>query len=431
MSYRAWLYVFGVIASGIAFAAAVWATGSPARFDWHAFAILTSLATLSQLYKTEAPNHVVFYVTPVFLFASVLLLDPALYVLLCVTYNLVEWVKARIVGGEHLRAWYIQPFNIASDIITGLSAYWVYGVLSDLSAPLGGLKPIVAGVGAALSLICITYALLGLALILSRGKRWRETGLLNGDTFLSDLTLLLIGYVISVLWGLNPWYTLIAASPLVLLYRVLMIPQLIAEAQTDSKTGLLNSRYFSERCADALLRCQRAGQPLALLMADLDYLRTINNTYGHLAGDAVLVGIADLIRGMIRSRDLAARFGGEEFVIVLPETTQAQAQEIAERLRLAVESANFQVETSPQLIRATMSFGIACYPADASSITQLTHKADIAVYHAKISGRNRVVCVSDLPPSVVAAGIPDRSAEAPPIANAVGSNDPEARSSAY
>ena len=99
-------------------------------------------------------------------------------------------------------------------------------------------------------------------------------------------------------------------------------------------------------------------------MADLDLLRDINNTYGHLAGDAVLKGIAEIFRAQLRHYDVPARFGGEEFAILLPETPPEQALEIAERIRRAVAASAFEVETSSEPIRATVSIGVAGFPRD-------------------------------------------------------------------
>src|SRR5579884_1847321 len=113
-------------------------------------------------------------------------------------------------------------------------------------------------------------------------------------------------------------------------------PQLQAEARVDPKTGLYNARYFATALAAEIARASRFERPMSLIMADLDLLRDINNSYGHLAGDAVLKGIAEIFRAELRHYDVPARFGGEEFSILLPETPPQQAFEIAERIRRSV-----------------------------------------------------------------------------------------------
>src|SRR5207248_692599 len=117
----------------------------------------------------------------------------------------------------------------------------------------------------------------------------------------------------------------------------------------------------------------------------------INNTHGHLAGDAVLHAIAETIRESVRPSDVASRFGGEEFAILLPETSGQDAARVAERIRLALAAREIIVPTLEQPIRATISLGVATFPAHGSDATALLHEADVAVYRAKAQGRNRVV----------------------------------------
>jgi diguanylate cyclase (GGDEF)-like protein/putative nucleotidyltransferase with HDIG domain len=136
---------------------------------------------------------------------------------------------------------------------------------------------------------------------------------------------------------------------------------------------------------------------MSLIMADLDLLRDINNSYGHLAGDAVLKGLAEVFRAELRHYDVPARFGGEEFSILLPETPPDQALEIAERIRRAVAQRTFDIETSSEPIRATVSLGVAGYPKDGTDANELIHQADLAVYRAKLQGRNRVLGASSEP----------------------------------
>src|SRR4029078_5408165 len=122
----------------------------------------------------------------------------------------------------------------------------------------------------------------------------------------------------------NPWLVPCAIARLLLIPRALSVPQLQAEARVDPKTGLFNARYFASALTEELVRAQRLDRPLSLIMADLDLLREINNTYGHLAGDAVLKGIAEVFRAELRHYDVPARFGGEELSILAPAPAPAQ-----------------------------------------------------------------------------------------------------------
>src|SRR5262249_55771280 len=197
------------------------------------------------------------------------------------------------------------------------------------------------------------------------------------------------------LWHYDAWLTPFAIAPLILVHRSLAVPTLQAEARVDPKTGLFNARHFAATLREELTRAIRFDRPMSLVMADLDLLRDINNTYGHLAGDAVLAGVARIFREQLREYDVPARFGGEEFSILLPETGSAEALEMAERIRRAVAASDFEVATSSDPVRVTVSMGVACYPRDGSDANALVHQADLAVYRAKLQGRNRVVDSSD------------------------------------
>ncbi len=196
-------------------------------------------------------------------------------------------------------------------------------------------------------------------------------------------------------WMINPWLIPFAIVPLLLIHRSLAVQKLEVEARVDPKTGLFNARHFTTVFQEELNRAQRFQRPMSLIMADLDLLRDINNTYGHLAGDAVLRGIADVFRREFRAYDVPARFGGEEFSILLPETSPEEALEIADRVRRAVADRTYEVETSSEPIRATISMGVAAFPRDGSEPNELVHAADVAVYRAKLQGRNRVLDAAD------------------------------------
>jgi diguanylate cyclase (GGDEF)-like protein len=183
---------------------------------------------------------------------------------------------------------------------------------------------------------------------------------------------------------------------LVLIQKALMLPKLKHEAQTDGKTGLLNIRYFNRLVADALTRAKQTGRTFSVIMADLDFLRRINNNYGHLAGDMVLIGVSRIIQQTVRHADAVGRFGGEEFAVLLPDIDLEEAFAVAERIRVAIEESSFEVPTSQTPIKTTLSLGLASYPYDAETVTDLIHQADVAVYQAKLEGRNRIVAASDL-----------------------------------
>jgi diguanylate cyclase (GGDEF)-like protein len=159
------------------------------------------------------------------------------------------------------------------------------------------------------------------------------------------------------------------------------------QAVTDELTGLANRRSFREQLETELSRAERFGNPVSLVVADLDDFKLVNDHFGHQAGDDVLRAFADILRGRIRSVDLAARLGGEEFSILLPETGLDGAEALAESLRIAVAELAVPVDSSE--VRVTASFGVAAFP-QTHSADELMTAADLALYRAKRRGKNRV-----------------------------------------
>jgi diguanylate cyclase (GGDEF)-like protein len=160
------------------------------------------------------------------------------------------------------------------------------------------------------------------------------------------------------------------------------------QARIDGLTGLANRRQFEYQLAAELARLERFGGSLAIVLADLDDFKDVNDRFGHPAGDAVLREFARTLEERIRDIDVAARWGGEEFVLLLPGTDLAGAARVAERVRGALEE-RVVVSADGDPIRITASFGIAAYP-DARSAEDLLEKADAALYQAKWAGKNRV-----------------------------------------
>jgi diguanylate cyclase (GGDEF)-like protein len=162
---------------------------------------------------------------------------------------------------------------------------------------------------------------------------------------------------------------------------------------TDGLTGLWNRRQFEMRAAQELERSARFGERFAVVLADLDAFKAVNDTYGHLAGDAVLIETARRLVTHTREVDLVARFGGEEFVLLLPQTDAAGAWNVAEKVRAEVAAAPVDTDQGP--LQISLSAGVACHPADGATIEALLAAADEALYEAKAAGKNRVHPASD------------------------------------
>lgn len=415
LSTRARVYFVLVVVASLGVALPALARVSPDTRRLVDFAVLAGSAAIAQLYVVVTPRHQAYHASMVFMIAATLVLPPGLVVLVGVVAHVPEWLKLRY-------PWFIQVFNLANFTLDGLAAWGVARLV--MRAPVhGDLRFALAGFAACVVFVALNHLLLSTMLLLARGQSFRASGLFGWESLSTDFVLAVLGVGIAGFWHANVWLIPAVVAPLALIQRSLTVPVLLEQARVDPKTGLFNARHFADALNDELTRAERFARPLSVLMADLDLLRDINNTYGHLAGDAVLTGIADIFRSELRTYDVPARFGGEEFSILLPETPQAQALEIAERIRRAVAEREFEVETSEQPIHATLSIGVAAYPEDGVDANQLLHRADFAVYRAKLHGRNRVLAAGDEDYGVLRPAPPleedDRRQAAPAAAAAV------------
>jgi len=168
------------------------------------------------------------------------------------------------------------------------------------------------------------------------------------------------------------------------------LDQSLELAVTDQLTGLHNRRYMEGQLDPLVRRAVLGGDPVALLVIDIDHFKMINDSFGHAVGDEVLREFAVRLASNVRAIDLPVRFGGEEFVVVMPETELAHAHRIAERIRLHVAGSPFRVLGGEELLTVTISIGVASSLADDSPET-LIRRADEAMYEAKEAGRNRVI----------------------------------------
>ncbi|MGZ4354193.1 MAG: diguanylate cyclase [Gaiellaceae bacterium] len=350
---------------------------------WPTFLLLTAGAAVAQLFTVRTRQNYAYHTTGVFLVAAALLLPAGLVALMPLALRAPDWARRRVSSS-------VQTFNVAAYTLAALAAYegaqlarqLVHGEQSQAAA---------AGLVAMTLLVFVQGALSTPMVALMRRCSLRDTEIFTTHGMTTELVLAALGVAVAGLWTGNPWLVPFALAPLLVVHRSLAVPKLEEEARIDPKTGLFNARHFNTALEGEFGRAQRFVRPLAVLMADLDLLREVNNTYGHLAGDAALQAVAEVLRRELRDYDVPARFGGEEFAILLPETGADEAAEIAERIRCAVASMEITVDTAPGPIHITTSIGVAAYPTHADASTDLVHQADVAVYRAKVQGRNRVV----------------------------------------
>jgi diguanylate cyclase (GGDEF)-like protein len=201
-----------------------------------------------------------------------------------------------------------------------------------------------------------------------------------------------VGILVTIACALSTFLLTVALPPVVLLQRSLLHSQLKAQARIDAKTGLLNAGAWQAEAGLAVDRARRRRESVAVLLADIDYFKRVNDTYGHLTGDAVLRTLAAEMRQQVRDCDLVGRFGGEEFAILLNDTTADEGCRVAERIRRGVGLV--RVLTEDAIVGATVSIGVAVLGSHGGTLGELLESADRVLYRAKRAGRDRVCLAS-------------------------------------
>ena len=377
--YLASVYVAAAGAGVFAVAAA---GGRPSGEQLAAFAVLSVLSAAAQLFKVDAPNKHSYHTTPAFLLAAVLLLDPPLLLPLGLLILLPEWLRYRY-------PWHIQAFNIATYLLNMLAAWAVFHIAVGQPGLIVGWQVALATALAAVTFALTNHVLVGLVLRLAAGISFRNSRVFAWNSLELDTTLLFLGAGMAVFWTISPLLLALGVVPLFLFYRALHVPQLQEEAYSDVKTGLLTARRFNVLLREEVAKAERSGRPTAVVMADLDLLRNVNNNHGHLVGDQALQAAAHAIKRCLRPGDTAGRLGGEEFALLLPETAPDVAFALAERIREEVEAVVIPLPGEEGPLGVTISLGVATFPDPCTEPKKLLHHADMAVYRSKLAGRNR------------------------------------------
>ncbi len=203
----------------------------------------------------------------------------------------------------------------------------------------------------------------------------------------------------------SPWFAFVAIPITLTAQRALLLGQLESEAQTDPKTSLGRVDWWRRRTEEMLRTARTQREPMAVLLIDIDHFKQVNDRHGHLVGDEALRAVATILRSAIRAKDVIGRFGGEEFVIALPDTDLDDATVTADRLRTAVAASPLAAmcagvlddpDLDPDTFHLTVSIGVAVYPGRRQTVDDLLLRADRAMYAAKAAGRDRVRLAADL-----------------------------------
>ncbi|MGZ4353524.1 MAG: diguanylate cyclase, partial [Gaiellaceae bacterium] len=277
----------------------------PGTVDWTAFAVFAVGAALAHGLATESVRGWSFRPTGVFVVAALILLPAGLAAVVALSAFVVAYLRVR----RELRK---QLFNAANHAFAALLAAGALHALDNVDAAL-------ADAAACLVFVVVADVLVAVMIGFAEARPVRETRLLEPAAFATALGLAGLGVVTATAWAADPWLLPFALAPLAVVHQALRLPHLVEESALDPKTKLYNAHRFTEALEELSRRAVRERTPLAVVMADLDLLREINNTRGHLAGDAVLRDVAEVIRSSVRTDDFAARFGGEEFAIILPD----------------------------------------------------------------------------------------------------------------
>ncbi|WP_086864446.1 sensor domain-containing diguanylate cyclase [Amycolatopsis lexingtonensis] len=328
--------------------------------------------------------------TSVWTFAGVLLLPPPLLALLV----------AGLYSHLALRSWYrlqrVPASRTASNAaIILLSCYAAQAVVPDIRTAMTHGWAGTFALAAAGVTFFVVNALLVLPARQEIGRTpealfgtWSDNGL--------EVATLCLGALNALALATLPGLVLLVLPPLLLLHRTVLVKQLEVAAHRDEKTGLYNTSGWHALAERTLAAAARQHSTFGLLMLDLDHFKQVNDTYGHLAGDAVLRAVAQAIISAVRGRgDAVGRFGGEEFVVLLPGISEPDIGAVAERIRRAVSALTVPVGQL-SITGQSVSIGSAVYPQAGTSLQRLLDAADTALYHAKATGRNKVVHVADL-----------------------------------
>ncbi|TVT38811.1 GGDEF domain-containing protein [Amycolatopsis rhizosphaerae] len=381
------------------FAVAFATTPVPAVPDWLRFAILTAGATVHiQLTRRQEERRrnrvrtVLIDLTAVWVFPAAIILPAPLTVLLVLLIRIQHWFVARRPAHNFVFSsiTHMLAATVAHSVFLALGGrHWE--ALSAVSSLTEFGKLVVAG------LVFEAVQILYVSSILSLASQTKPTvrSVLGSraDNLLEAITIGL-GAVTAILLVVLPPAVAIMAVVTVVFNRLAELEQLQDDVRTDPKTQVFNMRGWTESAERALARATKSDDRLGVLMIDLDHFKWINDTFGHPAGDDVLRNLAQLLNEVTRPSDVVGRFGGEEFLVLLPDADQAAATGAAERIRAAV--AQLRIATTNKrgdkitVFDRTASIGVAVYPDHGDTLQTLMQAADAAVYEAKEGGRNQV-----------------------------------------
>ncbi len=327
---------------------------------------------------------------PLWILAAALLVPLPLVFTVTVVVYLHSWYRIR--AGIPYR----KLFSGATMVLASAAAVAVLQLAGLNGYPIipHGLPGLVVMIGAGAAYWLVNYGLVVGAVMLADPLRPARQALGNPSDQVVVVAALGLGVAVAVMLAFQPWLVAVLMIPVIALHRVLLLPHFQQAARTDSKTGLLTAGFWHEVADRELARARRLAEPLGVLMLDLDHFKSFNDRMGHLVGDQLLRAVADELRSETRPYDLVGRFGGEEFVIMLPGVGTAQVEQVADRIRQRIGRLGVLVDGPhgrPVTVDGmSVSIGAAVRPDDGDEIALLLQASDSALMTAKAAGRDRV-----------------------------------------
>jgi diguanylate cyclase len=355
---------------------------------WGSFALWTVILVVARtggFFSITGLKGVVLGLTTTIELAALIALPFNLFCLALMVSVLVIIIKRM---KEHHPEPFLGPdFNGANLIISGFVSCKVYHFFMEK------LSIYFFGTTFSLFMATIVYMFLYLVFLttvisIDLKVKWNKVGTFTKDSLITTAILVLTGCVIGYIYMLDPSMIILVIFPLILLHKVL---DKINEAKLiyiDEKTGIYNYRYFDENLTTMFQKAKKNNDSLSLVFGDMDYLRDINNNFGHPTGDKAIVTVAKIFMNFCGESAVAARFGGEEFVVIVPGNKKC-AEQIANTIRNRVRETKLVIENG-QEIPLSISLGIASYPEDCATIEELVKASDNALYLAKNSGRDQL-----------------------------------------
>ena len=370
-----------------------WARAAAILLLSAAFELVT--VRMNRLRRRLAPGPIS-EMSSVWTFAAAIVLPPGQASLLVAALALQRWLGKRNSGARLYR-------HVVTWVAILLAVQCASGTLTYVRPRLESLP---AGVAASLTVVTAlviyftvdSLLLFGLRYLAVRPAPSRSMLPSAGEAGLELATLCLGGLAALTLMH-QPWLILLVLPPMYILQRGALVTQLEHAATTDAKTGLLNATTWEQLAQREIARAEREHSRLAIFILDLDFFKNVNDQHGHLVGDAALVDVALCLTHELRTYDVIGRFGGEEFVAMLPDIDLPEARRVSERIRERIAAVSItpmgsartdRSESAGPVATLSASIGVAGYPAHGTDLPTLLHGADSALYVAKRTGRNRV-----------------------------------------